>query len=272
MYSGTTLNNLSGSIIGSHQKINRVARANVASYCGDIGFFPSAADIQHFEGNNGPDGIKRKSPTEYTLLHFYNPFDEDATDLLAQIEKHYDELVSQLNKGNPERAAFDAAWLAHTVVDGLTPAHHFPYEEALQEIRGDVDDPTSLVGRLVIPGDSVSDSFRKNWAMWGVKGLMSSHGMFELGAAVLLAPITMKTARLTDTDVQELGRVGYLEMFKQSAREVALHDMYNRFLEKGWTIKLSRDIRNHLGPILIRTVSLVWYSAMRDAGLLRGRK
>ena len=178
-----------------------------------------------------------------------------------------------MKKGSPERASFDAAWLAHAVVDGLTPAHHFPYEEQLAELRGeDGAGRDSIKNKLVIPGDTVSESFRKNWAMWGVKGLMSMHGMFELGVAALLAPIKMNTARVNESQLDELVSVGHEEVFKRAAREIALLDMYDRFHDRGWTIKLSRDVRNHLGPIMVRTVTLVWYSAMRDAGLLRGKK
>lgn len=108
--------------------------------------------------------------------------------------------------------------------------------------------------------------------MWGVKGLMSMHGFFELGVAALLAPISMKSARLRETDLNALVTVGYEELFKRAAREIALLDMYDRFHERGWTIKLARDVRNHLGPIMVRTVTLTWYSACRDAGLLRGRR
>lgn len=273
MYSGTTLTNKSGAILGAHQKIDRVAYKNLALYAEKVDGFPDLRDILHFEGKNGPDGVKRKSPAKDEPWHFYDPFDEDDTQLLELMRKHYDELVRQLKKGGPERAAFDASWIAHAVVDGLTPAHHFPYEEKLAELRGSgMDSRNSLKNKLVIPGDTMSESFKKNWAMWGVKGLMSMHGFFELGVAALIAPLKMKTARLRNSDVETLVAVGYEEVFKRAAREIALLDMYDRFHERGWTIRLSRDVRNHLGPIMVRTVTLTWYSALRDAGLLRGKK
>ncbi len=272
MYSGSTLTNKSGAILGAHQKIDRVAYKHLQLQVNLISF-PEIRDILHFEGKNGPDGIKRKSPAKDEPWHFYDPFDEDDTQLLELIRKHYDELVRQLKKGSPERAAFDAAWIAHAIVDGLTPAHHFPYEEKLLELRGEsIATRDSIRNKLIIPGDTMSDSMRKNWAMWGIKGLMSMHGFFELGVAVLIAPIKMNTSRLRPSDIDTLIEVGYEEVFKRAAREIALLDMYDRFHERGWTIKLSRDVRNHLGPIMARTVTLVWYSALRDAGLLRGKK
>jgi len=272
MYSGTTLNNKSGGILGAHQKIDRVAHKYLCKLVGDTSF-PSISDILHFEGNNGPDGIKRKSPSKDEPWHFYDPFDEGDTKLLVIIQKHYDELVEELKKGSPERAAFDASWLAHAIVDGLTPAHHFPYEEKMIEIRGGerIDD-RNIKEKIIVPGPNIKETVRRNWAVYGFKGVLSMHGLFEIGVAALLAPIQMKTAKLTDTDISVMVDIGFVEVFKRAAREIALLDMYDRFNEKGWTVKLSRDVRNHLGPVMVRTVELAWYSAMRDAGLLRGKR
>lgn len=274
MWSGTTLTNFSGSVIGAHQKIDRVARKFVSEITDDTKKFPAIRDILHFEGKNGPDGIKSKSPAKDEPWHFYDPFDVDDTQLIEIMEGHYNELVRQLKKGSPERAAFDAAWLAHTMVDGLTPAHHFPYEEKLIEIRGgdSLDTRDSIKSKVIMPGDTVSEKLKSNWAMYGVGGLLSMHGLFEIGAGFLLAPIKMKTAKPSDSDINTMIEIGYQEVFKRAAREIALLDMYDRFHDNGWSVKLSRDVRNHLGPIMAKTVCLVWYSAIRDAGLLRGKK
>lgn len=274
MWSGTTLTNFSGSVIGAHQKIDRVARKFVSEITDDTQKFPAVRDILHFEGKNGPDGIKSKSPAKDEPWHFYDPFDVDDTQLIEIMEGHYNELVKQLKKGSPERAAFDAAWLAHTMVDGLTPAHHFPYEEKLIEIRGgdSLDTRDSIKNKVIMPGDTVSDKLKSNWAMYGVGGLLSMHGLFEIGAGFILAPIKMKTAKPSDSDINTMIDIGYQEVFKRAAREIALLDMYDRFHDNGWSVKLSRDVRNHLGPIMAKTVCLVWYSAIRDAGLLKGKK
>lgn len=274
MWSGTTLTNFSGSFIGAHQKVDRVARFYLDELSKRSEVFPSIKDILHFEGKNGPDGIKSKSPAKDEPWHFYDPFDPEDTQLLDIIEGHYNELVKQLKKQSPERAAFDAAWLAHAIVDGLTPAHHFPYEEKLSEIRGGqtMDSRDSIKSKVIMPGDTISKKLKNNWAMYGVGGLLSMHGMFEIGAGLLLAPVKMKTAKPLDIDLKHLTEVGYLELFRRAAREVALLDMYDRFHERGWTVRLSRDVRNHLGPVMAKTVCIAWYSAMRDAGLLKGKK
>jgi len=124
----------------------------------------------------------------------------------------------------------------------------------------------------MIQGTSKRDTAKRNWGLWGVGGLLSMHAMFEGGVAFILAPLRIKTAKPTNSDIETLIEVGYIEYFKRSAREIALLDMYERFNKRGWSPKLVRDVRNELGPIVIKTVTLVWFSAMRDAGLLKGKK
>ncbi len=273
MYSGLTITNYSGAIVGGHQKIDRSAYKYLKAITPDMSGFPSRRDILHFEGKNGPDGIKTKSPAKDEPWHFYDPFDEEDTQLLDLLEVHYNELVKQLKKGSPERAAFDSAWLAHAIVDGLTPAHHFPYEEKLVELRGGgLHERDSIKNKLIIPGSTKRESVKNNWAMWGVGGLLSTHVLFELGVSMIIAPLSIKTGRPSEADIDSLLRVGYQEYFKRSAREISMLDMYDRFQARGWSPKLVRDVRNELAPAIIKTVCLVWYSAMRDAGLLKNKK
>src|SRR4051812_35123169 len=134
MYSGSTLTNFSGLIMGAHQKIDRIAR-NHLERLAPASSFPRKKTILHFEGNNGPDGIKRKSPAKNEPWHYIQPFDSEDKGLIKIIEDHYASLVSALKKGDDVGAAFEAAWLSHAIVDGLTPAHHYPYEEKLVELR-----------------------------------------------------------------------------------------------------------------------------------------
>lgn len=273
MYSGTTFTNKSGAILGAHQKIDRVAYKHLQILIDGNDGFPTSKQILHFEGKNGPDGIKRKSPARDEPWHFYNPFDSEDTELIGYINRHYDELVAELKKGNMERAAFNASWLAHAIVDGLTPAHHYPYEEKLTELRGaGIESRTTIKDKLIIPGDNMGDSFKKNWAMWGRGGVLSMHVMFELGIAAMLAPLKFPKAVPTDANIKKFTEIGLAQWFERAAREIALLDMYDRFYEKGWTVKTARQVRNHLGPVIIKTVCLAWFGAARDAGLLKGKK
>lgn len=273
MYSGTTFSNFSGSILGAHQKIDRVALRHLKKITSGSRGFPAAKLVLHFEGKNGPDGIKSKSPARDEPWHFYNPFDNEDTELISYIERHYQELVTDLKNGNEEGAAFNAAWLAHAIVDGLTPAHHFPYEEKLTELRGaGIESRTTIKEKLIIPGVDVNDKIKKNWAMWGRGGVLSMHIMFEMGIAIMLAPLAFPKAVPTEANINKLNKIGLIDWFERSAREIALLDMYDKFYEKGWSIRLVRQVRNHLGPVIIKTVCLAWYSAMREAGLLKTKK
>ena len=83
-----------------------------------------------------PDGIKRKSPGVDEPWHFIDPSDPSDTALVEMIMDHYANLVQALKKRNNVRAAFEAAWMAHAITDGLTPAHHYPLGEKIEELWG----------------------------------------------------------------------------------------------------------------------------------------
>jgi hypothetical protein len=80
-------------ILGTHQRINRAARSHLTSLHDSKLVFPTIRQILKFEGYDGPDGIKRKSPSQDEPNHFYDPFDEDDTDFLETIQTHYHNLV-----------------------------------------------------------------------------------------------------------------------------------------------------------------------------------
>ncbi len=269
MYSGLTVfTKYSGRIMGAHQKIDRVARHQLTKMLPDNKVFPSSRKIIQFEGLNGPDGIKRKSPAVDEPWHYFDPFDDTDTQLLDLIQGHYDTLVRELKADNPERVAFEAAWLAHAIVDGLTPAHHYPYEEKLVELRGGegLETRTTFKAKLVMPGATKRERMLNNWKMWGPKGLFTAHASFELGVASLIAPLTFSESQPTPKDVKAMRQAGVTEWFKNSAREIAVLDMYHTYIAKGWTPKLATQVRHKLGPTLIQAVSLTWYSALIDAG------
>src|SRR4051812_21257739 len=133
MYSGSTLTTISGRLLGAHQKIDRVARKHLERLA-PASQFPIIGSILHFEGGNGPDAIKRKSPAKDEPWHYFQPFNDKDTSILELIDGHYQLLVKALKRQDDVRASFEAAWLAHAIVDGLTPAHHYPYEEKLVEL------------------------------------------------------------------------------------------------------------------------------------------
>lgn len=270
MYSGTTLTNMSGNVMGAHQKIDRVARRHLGLMLSDNDAFPRIRQVLHFEGKNGPDGIKRKSPAKDEPWHYYDPFAEDDTQLFEIITDHYKQLVDELKTKNMERAAFDAAWMAHALVDGLTPAHHYPYEEKLTELRGGegIESRNTITKKLIMPGDTATEMIKNNWKMWGSKGLMTTHGTFELGVASLIAPLTFTEAKPTKTDVKLAIEIGIIELFRRHAHEIALMNLYEQYYEKGWTPRLANHIRTRLTPMIIKTVTLSWYLAAKESGIV----
>ncbi len=255
--------------MGAHQKIDRVARRHLSLIIANDKTFPAIRSILQFEGRNGPDGIKIKSPAVDEPWHYFNPFDEKDTQLLDLIKSHYGGLVDELKNGNKERAAFEAAWLAHALVDGLTPAHHFPYEQKLTELMGGQgkETRTSVYKKNVLSGQTKREALKNNWRMWGPRGLRTGHGLFELGIATLIAPLSFGELKSSKVEVKKLREIGLRDYYIQSAREVAVLDLFEAYIEKGWTPKLAWQIRHQLGPTLIRMVTTVWYSAALDAGL-----
>lgn len=263
---------MSGRILGAHQKLDRLARSDLRLLLGEKNkSFPQIRPILHFEGVNGPDAIKRKSPAKDEPWHYFSPFDEEDTQLLELISMHYDQLSDALKRQDMTRASFEAAWLAHAIVDGLTPAHHFPYEETLTELRGGagIETRTSVKEKIVLPGDTPLEQVKNNWKMWGPGGLLATHGFFEFGVAAIIAPLSIRQVPITDADMHDLYEYGVMELFKRTAKEIGGLDMFEHYAKHGWTPKLARQVRSHLVPAIVSMVTLSWYAAAIDAGIVK---
>lgn len=269
MYSGWLLTNRSGAIMGVHQRIDRVSRRLLNNLVKNHDVFPKSKHILHFEGKNGPDGIKAKSPGGDEPWHYYDPFDPDDSGLIHLISDHYVELVKAIKKRDLHKVSFEAAWLSHALVDGLTPAHHFPYEQELSKLREGQPKETrnSIFTKIVMPGRTRLRMIANNWKMWGPKGLFTTHYVFEWGVAGIMRGMRYHLCAPTSYDVKNLHEIGIVEYFKRAAREVAMLNMYEDFYNRGWTSKLARQTRDELVPILIKTVTLAWYSALHEAKL-----
>ena len=141
----------SGRIIGAHQKIDRIARREFESLLSPQLAFPAISDILQFEGINGPDGVKLKSPGVDEPWHFIDPNNPEDTTLVRDIIYHQQNLIRALAQHDTIRAAFEAAWLAHAVVDGLTPAHQTSHTETLKILREETQLKKTLRSRSVSP-------------------------------------------------------------------------------------------------------------------------
>jgi hypothetical protein len=267
MYSGSTITSFSGRLLGAHQKIDRLARRNLERLAPHSNF-PSVRSILHFEGRRGPDAIKRKSPAKDEPWHYLQPYDLDDTQLIKLIESHYRKLVDALRSKDEVRASFEAAWVAHAVVDGLTPAHHYPYEEKLVELRsGDSIEGRNTIGKkLMMPGQSAGHRVKNNWKMWGPKGLFTTHAAFEMGVAFIIAPIKSRKVKITPDKITEFQAQSLGEWFRARAQEIDRMELYEAFYKTGWTVALARRVRRQLTPALVQAVALVWYGAMLESG------
>jgi hypothetical protein len=268
MYSGTTFRTKSGRVMGVHQKIDRVAHRHITTHIPESSKFPAIHEILHFEGLNGPDGIKRKSPAKDEPWHYIDPNDPTDRAIVDMINDHIYNLARALRENNTERAAFEAAWMAHAIVDGLTPAHHYPLEEKLEELRGGegLETRRTTKDKLLLPGKTRRMQLRNNWEFWGAKGVMTTHLAFELGVATTIAPLRFEDSAPDDKEFERVANVGFETVFFDTLRVVADLKMYEEFAKVGWTRHLARETRNVLVPNIIRTVTLAWYQAVQLAG------
>ncbi|HET6924360.1 MAG TPA: hypothetical protein VFH39_00835 [Candidatus Saccharimonadales bacterium] len=251
---------------GAHQKIDRTARKHLDAVLPDSGF-PKVRLITRFEGQDGPDGIKRKNPAKDEPWHYIDPFDANDDQILGVIGSHYEQLVTALREHDEVRAAFEAAWLSHAIVDGLTPAHHYPYEAELIKLRGGkgIESRTTPKEKLILPGDTLPKQLNNNWKMWGDKGLLSTHFAFEWGVAAIIAPLRLRRSLPTAEQMNQARRLGAAKLFHKRARQIAELRMYDQFYRSGWTPRLARQVRRELAPTIINTVTLAWYVAAMEA-------
>lgn len=265
MYSGTTFAHSSGNFVGVHQKIDRIARSHLKRHI-RAGRFPSTLQILHFEGNNGPDGIKRKSPSKDEPWHYINPADPSDKGLLKLIADHGVNLTHALQSDNQVRAAFEAAWLAHAVVDGLTPAHHYPLNDKIEELWGKPHhERTTIKDKNIIKGDSRRDTLSKNWQYWGVGGVFTAHLAYELGVASLIAPHSFKDAGPSAHDIRRVEQDGFEPFFVETMHAIASMNLYDEFEQKGWSRQYAVKTRRLLLPLIIKAVCLAWYAAAYKA-------
>lgn len=267
MHAGLSLTKYSGRLMGAHQKFDRVARRHLSEILDTSEKFPKISDILQFEGIKGPDALKKKSPAKDEPWHFLNPLGDDHDEFLAILDGHYKELVKHLKSGNEERAAFEASWLAHTIVDGLTPAHHYPYEEKiieLQDGRG-IETRNTIGKKLVFKGDTTADTIMKNFKAYGPKGLITAHTLFEFGVMLIIRPSRFPDAKPNKSEIAEVESHSVDEFFMRKAREVAVLELYEKYLDTGWTAQLSNDVRHKLAPVIIKAVALLWYKAAKES-------
>lgn len=265
MYAGTTFTNRSGQFIGVHQRIDRIARKRIQPLLPKEVGFPTTREILHFEGLNGPDGIKRKSPSVDEPWHFLDPTKEHDDALLNMVADHQWNLHEALKAGNRERAAFETAWMAHAIVDGLTPAHHVPLGDIIEELFGMPHHERSTVReKNLIKGKTRLDTLSKNWRYWGKHGIFMNHFTFEFGVATAILgkeyhiPISKEELEA----VRQEG--GFVKAFDEILRYVVDLKVYERYEKNGWNGALAKVVQRKLVPSIVKAVVLGWYVSLPE--------
>lgn len=263
MYSGTTLRVKSGRLVGVHQRIDRLAYRNLKLKLANDQFFPDIKQILHFEGKNGPDGIKQKQPAKDEPWHYINPANPDDTSLYTMIADHQHNLVTALKAKDESRAAFESAWLAHAITDGLTPAHHYPFEDKLVELRGgaSIETRTSIIKKNLMPGDSLFEMISNNWEYWGAKGVMTTHFLFEYGTAMAIAGRKFDKHLTDDEYFKLLVDMPIDQVFKEALARIDELQIYQQFTRTGWTRSLTTKTNQVMMPTIIMTVMVAWAQA-----------
>ena len=256
----------SGRVIGTHQKIDRVAHRRLTPLLPTGVIFPSIRDILHFEGSRGPDGIKMKSPGQDEPWHFIDPENIDKNGpLFTAIRDHQCNLTTALKDGDNIRAAFEAAWLAHAITDGLTPAHHEPLDEQVSHLRHDDERSSKFRSRVVMKGDSSRQFIKNNWTYWGAKGIMTTHTLFEGGVASVTKPLPFHVAEPTDSEIASINQDGFEAYYVKAIEAVHSLDMYGQFKQAGWSRSLAQQTTQELMPAIIKSVTLAWYECCQNA-------
>ena len=251
-------------MVGAHQRIDRVAKRHLIHHIGRSSFFPTIKTILHFEGKNGPDGIKSKSPSVDEPWHFINPEAGADDPLVTIITDHIYNLSVALKAQDEVRAGFEAAWLSHAIVDGLTPAHHYPLAEKIEELWGKPHtERTRRHEKFVIKGHNRRDTVSKNWQYWGKGGVFSAHVGYEWGVSSAIALGSFKNIGITQKHLKRIEEEGYVPFFLESVKEIDDLKTYQEYMRTGWSTYLGNITRRKLAPIIMRNVCLALYAASK---------
>lgn len=241
----------------SHQKLVRAARRVINPHLPADIAFPTAAKIIHFEGKNGPDGLlDKRSVTDEPIDHINLKDPSDRT-LFNQVENHIYNLHDALKKKNTVRAEFEAAWLEHLVVDGLTPAHHQPSKER-PETDTHVEEHKTNIG-------AAADVLKLYWKYLGPSGGGIHHLMFEAGVEAIVMPLSPQSLAKIKIPAEDLEKVKsgqFIKLYEASVRKIDSYKMFQRYEKSSWTTELAHDVREVLIPEAVRMVSLAWLAAV----------
>ena len=115
----------------------------------------------------------------------------------------------------------------------------------------------------IMHGRNSLETLRNNWLYWGVNGYMSKHVAFEYGVAITMTALPERVVT-PKIDKKELRHVDIKKAFYQSLDRIAALNMYNRFLEQGWTTELAIETKNILLPEIAKAIALCWAASIPE--------
>ncbi len=250
-----------GNLIGTHQKLIRISRRLFAKHAPRGVDFPTAKELVYFEGMRGPDGLKRKCPDSPDQPeHFLIP-NADNGRIWKQIEDCEANLKRALTEGNRERAAFEAAWMSHFIIDGLTPAHHYPLDDIKNEFMSE-SEYVEIFGKPLarkIEGETIRETVGKNIVYYGPGGHITKHFAFEYHIAKIVNSKKKETLtprlKYSSRDIKSLD---FKAEFYTSVNKIAALKMYERYKVEGWTKELERETIEILLPEIVKNVTIGW--------------
>lgn len=250
--------------IATHQRLVLASRRQLSRYLPAHASFPKAGKIVHFEGVNGPDGLASKRSAGDEPYQFIKP-GTDGGKLIRHIKHHLYNLNRAYKKGDEVKMAFEAAWMSHMMIDGLTPAHQQPFKDQLKELDDrEMSEVNSRIMRIISPGDGPVDFLVKNWKRLGPGGVGTNHMMFEAGVDFLVMPLHPRQlmTSLSRGDVRRAKSGKFIELYLESVNKVAKMEIFERYVDEGWTAELARDVREVLLPEIVRCVTLGWIAGI----------
>ena len=142
------------------------------------------------------------------------------------------------------KASFEAGFMAHYLTDSLTPAHHLSHKFILEEYEG--------------------KKYRRRWKVYGHKGLLSSHVAFEAGisSAIFFTPIKVSFDQAL---LRSIKKEGIKSVVLHESLSISKHNIYDQYLQKGWSAKLAKTIKATLVVRIPQLIAAAWLAAYLEA-------
>lgn len=102
------------------------------------------------------------------------------------IEDHHRNLCRRSD--NRQRAAFEAAWIAHAITDGLTPAHHYPLSDKIEELWVSQKKSDSARRKISFAATLIAKPSERTGSTGVPKEFLRRMSLFELGIATSIKP------------------------------------------------------------------------------------